>query len=245
MDKKIIGTILIVILALVTIVAIESYLLFSKTVKTNLNSPSPTPTPTFSPTPTITTPTQEPASSNSTPSVPTFTVTLTNTSYTVPTTYSTDPQTGVTVTNPGHFVNRENLTFIIQNQPYVNYYLIRWITPYATNWTYLYEDYPVNATLAQSSGSETVWALSGTYSSFSAYSIDQLVNGYTFSDSLNEQAPEFSFESNATIEFQVQAVDGQHGLVTDYNSQGDLVGEYQDIYGPASAWSNTQTVSIP
>ena len=236
MDKKILAIVLIVLLALVTVVAIESYLLFGKTPKTNQNSPSPTPNPTSTSTPTTT---QAATSLNSTPSVPTFTVTLTNTSYTVPTTYYTDPQTGANITKAGYFVNAENLTFIIQNQPNVNYYLIRWTTPYAINWTYLYEAYPVNATLAQSSGSETVWALSGTYGSF-YISPSDWVNGYTFSAS-----PEFSFESNATIEFQVQAVDGQYGLVTDYNSQGDLVSVEHDIFGPASAWSNTQTITIP
>jgi hypothetical protein len=236
MDKKIIAIVLIVLLALVTVVAIESYLLFGKTPKTNQNSPSPTPNPTSTSTPTTT---QAATSLNSTPSVPTFTVILTNTSYTVPTTYYTDPQTGANITKAGYFVNAENLTFIIQNQPNVNYYLIRWTTPYATNWTYLYEAYPVNATLAQSSDSETVWALSGTYGSF-YISPSDWVNGYTFSAS-----PEFSFESNATIEFQVQAVKGQFGLVTAYNSQGDLISFYHDIFGPVSAWSQTQTVAIP
>ena len=212
-------------------------------------SPSPkqtqTPTPTIAPTSATTAPTLSPTSSNSTPSVPTFSVTLTNTSYTVPTTYSTDPQTGDNITKAGYFVNAENLTFIIRNQPNVNYYLIRWTTPYATNWTYLYEAYPVNATLAQSSSSETIMNLSGTYGQFLVYPTNQWVNGYTFSDSAISQFQNIRFESGATIEFQMQAVNGQYGLVTDYNSQGDLISFYHDIFGPASAWSQTQTVTIP
>ena len=229
------------VISLIALAILLTSIVWYASTNTPKSTPISTPTPTPTLPPTLTTPstTPSPTSSNATPSIPTFTVTLTNTSYTVITTYYTDPQTGANITKAGYFVNAENLTFIIQNQPNVNYYLIRWTTPYAINWTYLYEAYPVNATLAQSSGSETVWALSGTYGSF-YISPSDWVNGYTFSAS-----PEFSFESNATIEFQVQAVNGQYGLVTDYNSQGDLISVYHDIFGPASAWSQTQTVTIP
>ena len=229
------------VISLIALAILLTSIVWYASTNTPKSTPISTPTPTPTLPPTLTTPstTPSPTSSNATPSIPTFTVTLTNTSYTVITTYYTDPQTGANITKAGYFVNAENLTFIIQNQPNVNYYLIRWTTPYAINWTYLYEAYPVNATLAQSSGSETVWALSGTYGSF-YISPSDWVNGYTFSAS-----PEFSFESNATIEFQVQALNGQYGLVTDYNSQGDLISVYHDIFGPASAWSNTQTITIP
>ena len=229
------------VISLIALAILLTSIVWYASTNTPKSTPISTPTPTPTLPPTLTTPstTPSPTSSNATPSIPTFTVTLTNTSYTVITTYYTDPQTGANITKAGYFVNAENLTFIIQNQPNVNYYLIRWTTPYAINWTYLYEAYPVNATLAQSSGSETVWALSGTYGSF-YISPSDWVNGYTFSAS-----PEFSFESNATIEFQVQALNGQYGLVTDYNSQGDLISVYHDIFGPASAWSQTQTVTIP
>jgi len=237
------ATVVIAIIALVLVVVGLGVAFIILSQSHPSSSPSPketqTPTPTIATTPTTLTTTQAATSLNSTPSVPTFNVALTNTSYTVPATNYTDPQTGANITKAGYFVNAENLTFIIQNQPNVNYYLIRWTTPYATNWTYLYEAYPVNATLAQSSDSETVWALSGTYGSF-YISPSDWVNGYTFSAS-----PEFSFESNATIEFQVQAVKGQFGLVTAYNSQGDLISFYHDIFGPVSAWSQTQTVAIP
>ena len=228
------------VISLIALAILLPSIVWYASTNTSKSTPISTPTPTPTLPPTLTTPstTPSPTSSNATPSIPTFTVTLTNTFYTVLTTYYTDPQTGANITKAGYFVNAENLTFIIQNQPKVNYYLIRWTTPYATNWTYLYEAYPVNATLAQSSGSETVWALLGTYGSF-YISPSDWVNGYTFSAS-----SEFSFESNATIEFQVQAVNGQYGLVTDYNSQGDLISVYHDIFGPASAWSTTQTITI-
>lgn len=247
MNKKMMAP---VIIAFVVVIVLSLGVAF--TVLSESHSPiSPSPKVTLTPTPilpsTLTTPTTTPSptSSNSVPSIPTFTVTLTNTSYTVPTTNSTDPQTGVTITHPSYFVNQENLTFIIQNQPDVNYYVIRWTTPYASNWTYLWEDYPVNATLAQSSTSETVMNLSGTYGQFFIYPTNQRVNGYTFSDSAISQFQNINFESGALIEFQMQAVDGQRGLATDYNSQGDLVSAYPDIFGPASAWSQTQIVTIP
>ena len=228
---------LIVILALVAIVVIESYFLFGKTANTNLNSPSPTPistqqsTLTPQPNEASTTPSPTPLIA---PSTPTFTVTLTNTSYTVPTTYSTDPQTGATVTHPGYFVNQENLTFTIQNQPDTTNYVIRWTTPYATDWTYLEgEDFSIilNATIAQSSGSETVMALSGAYGSFTMYPTNQEVYGYQFSFA--------SLESGASIEFQVQAVNGESETFHMIFTQPTY------LIGVASAWSQTQTITIP
>lgn len=176
-----------------------------------------------------------------TPSVPTFTVTLTNASYSVPPTYYTDPQTGANITKPGYFVNEENLTFTIQNQPNVTFYVVRWTTPYMTAWNYIegyYEGDAMNATLERSSGSTTNWVLTGTYGTFPIYvngSLAGTVYGYSFpfgSQSLN-------FESGAKIEFQVQASNGSPSYVS------TILEEHFSIIGETSDWSNTQTITIP
>lgn len=169
------------------------------------------------------------------PSTPTFTVTLTNTSYAVPTTYSTDPQTGAKITNAGYFVNRENLTFTIQNQPDATDYVIRYTTPYATGWSYIYEE-DFNGTLSKSSGGASTLTFSGTYGSFEIGETQQMVQGYSF---VSYYERSFNFESGASIEFQVQAVNG-------YNKfEESLFGSHTALIGVTSEWSNSQTITIP
>jgi hypothetical protein len=146
----------------------------------------------------------------------------------VPTTYSTDPQTGANITNVGYFVNAENLTFTIQNQPNVTYYTIRWTTRYMSRWNNIDGDnsdgFGMNATIASSSGSTTTWVITST-------------GGYSFAVSGNFN---LNFESGATIEFQVQACDGSPQF---YAGLG--IGEGYFIIGGASNWSNNQTITIP
>ncbi len=169
------------------------------------------------------------------PSTPTFTITLTNTSYAVPTTYSTDPQTGAKITNAGYFVNRENLTFTIQNQPDATDYVIRYTTPYATGWSYIYEE-DFNGTLSKSSGGASTLTFSGTYGSFEIGETQQMVQGYSF---VSYYERSFNFESGASIEFQVQAVNG-------YNKfEESLFGSHTALIGVTSEWSNSQTITIP
>lgn len=153
--------------------------------------------------------TVKPAFAQSVPSLsaPTFTVSLTNTSYSVPTTFYTDPQTGANLTKAVFFANQENLTFTIQNQPDATYYVIQWTTPYMNNWNQI-EGFisgdPMNATVQRTSGSTTQWALTGTNNTWPQYengSIVTTVDGYSFPFGFTE----LDFESGAHIEFQVQA----------------------------------------
>lgn len=51
------------------------------------------------------------------PSVPEFTIRLVDNSYDVPTTYSTDPYTGETITHPSHRVTNMSVELVIKNQP--------------------------------------------------------------------------------------------------------------------------------
>ncbi len=178
------------------------------------------------------------------PSVSTFAVTLTNASYYSPPTYYTDPQTGANITVAGSFVNLENLTFTIQNQHSVTFYVIRWTTPYMTGWNNIHGYYDgdvMNATLESSSGSTTTWVLTGTYGQFLVYGKNDqstMVEGYSF------EFDDFSlnFESGATIEFQVQAVYGSAQYADPYPYFDE---EQYYIIGGASDWSSTQTIVIP
>jgi len=187
--------------------------------------------------------TVKPASAQSTNalSAPTFTVTLTNTSYAVPPSYYIDPQTGANITKVGYLVKQENLTFSIQNQPNITYYGIRWTTPYMKSWNFI-EGFiggdPMNATIQQSSGSTTTWALTGTSSTFPIYDNGSFVNtvdGYTFPFGFEE----LNFESGAQIEFQVQASNGSPIYVP------TILDEHFSVIGEVSDWSSTQTITIP
>ena len=172
---------------------------------------------------------------------PTFSVILTNASYSVPPAHYIDPQTGANITKAGYFVNQENLTFTIQNKPNVTWYVIRWTTPYMTGWNiiegYILGD-PMNATIERTSGSTTNWVLTGTNGSFPIYENGlpvETVVGYIFTfDTQN-----LDFESGAKIEFQVQASSGSPVLTS-------IIPEVAySIVGETSDWSNTQTVNIP
>ena len=185
----------------------------------------------------------KPAFAQSVPSLsaPTFTVTLTNTSYSVPTTYYADPQTGANLSKAGFFVNQENLTFTIQNQPDATYYVIRWTTPYMNNWNQI-EGFisgdPMNATVQRTSGSTTKWALIGNNNTWPIYengSVVTTVDGYSFPFGFTE----LDFESGANIEFQVQASSGSPRYVS------TILSEHFSVVGEISDWSNTQTITIP
>jgi hypothetical protein len=181
------------------------------------------------------------AQTTPTPPVPTFTVTLTNASYSVPPTYYIDPQTGANITKAGYFVNDENLTFTIQNQPNVTFYFVRWTTPYMTGWNYIegyYEGDVMNATLERTPGSTTNWVLTGTYGTFPIYVNGNPINtvyGYSFPFGFQS----LNFESGAKIEFQVQASNGSPQIVP------VILNEHFSIIGETSGWSNTQTITIP
>jgi hypothetical protein len=56
-----------------------------------------------------------------TPSVPEFTIQLTDRSYDLPATYSTDSYTGKTVTHEGYHVENKTIDIVIKNQPFTPY----------------------------------------------------------------------------------------------------------------------------
>jgi hypothetical protein len=183
-------------------------------------APSPTPSSSY---PTVPIPT---------PSVPEFTVKYVNSSYEVPTSYSTDPYTGQNVTHPSYYVDNESIVVTIKNQPFVSFmdtvngepwnislfYNIEMKGHYAENWTDQYPEdpwypwYPAN-----SNSNYTI--ISNTYGNYSILG---------------------DIPSGAQVDFQVEALIGY--IDRDF-SHGFFDAPYV-FNGQTSGWSNTQTITI-
>ena len=107
---------MVTLLALVFTVSL-SYYISTQSDQNSVPSPTPTPSPLPSVEPT------EPVSIIK-PSVPEFTVELVDSSYDVPTTYSTDLYTGENVTHEGYHVEETSIEVRIKNQPFTSYWII-------------------------------------------------------------------------------------------------------------------------
>ena len=164
------------------------------------------------------------AKTNPKPSVPEFTIQYVAHPYDVPTTYTTDPYTGETITHPGYHVENRSRVLVIKNQPLppdlsngkvTVYYQVRYKGHYSDNeWYEVYHlpDYPVQ--------------------SDSEYT--------TISPKLNIQSKSASTDG-AKIDFQVQALIGSIYLV-----EARLYGgaNYWTFDGEKSDWSSTQTITV-
>jgi len=203
-------------------------------------SPTPTPTPTPEPTPTLT-PTQEMPK----PSVPEFTVTLTDSSYDVPTTYYMDTYgSGKNETIPGYHVEARTITVTIKNQPFTPFpyyansprnvslmYDIRVKTHYEENWTNIYhpsDGYP----LADLGSEYTAISFQGEYSPESGLDFDSGWRSLTFL-------------VGAQIDFQVEAMIGHISRVSNPNATNQLEMYPYMFIGEKSSWSDTATLTIP
>jgi hypothetical protein len=158
------------------------------------------------------------------PSAPEFTIQYVAHPYDVPTTYTTDPYTGETITHPGYHVENRSRVLVIKNQPLppdlsngevTVYYQVRYKGHYSDNeWYEVYHlpDYP------EQSASEYT----------------------TISPKLNIQSPSASTDG-AKIDIQVQALMGNIYLV-----EARLYGgaNYWVFEGEKSDWSNTQTLTV-
>jgi hypothetical protein len=164
------------------------------------------------------------------PSVPEFTLTLSDHSYDVPTTYSRDPYTGQNITHYGFRVENKTLDVSIKNQPFTTYkdaignytslyYTLRFKGHFGDEWTY----YPYSTNVVRYSN-QPIYPASN-----SAYTIISLpLNSY----------PLQNIPRNAQVDFQVQALIGSNYI--DYSLN------YIQYYfiGESSDWSNTQTITI-
>ena len=172
------------------------------------------------------------------PSVPEFTVKLVDSSYDVPTTYSTDPYTGEKITHPGYRVESRTIEIRIKNVPFTPfeiengsntytaqfYYNIRWKGHYEEEWHEVYNP-NVNGLLGRDSGIETVFSRQGEYSS-------------TEGLKLYYQGLIATFPPGAQVDFQAQAMIGYIHHVVAMPFSADV------FEGQVSGWSNTQTLTI-
>jgi len=133
MNKKLVGIALAFMLG---IILIESYFLFvqpnqtvsdvENTADSTLHSPVPSSkNKSSTELPNATTSREGPETNSFTPAVPEFTVELVDSSYDVPTTYSTDPYTGKQVTHEGYHVAKRTIEVRIKNQPFKPYTDVR------------------------------------------------------------------------------------------------------------------------
>ena len=220
---KILGILLITLLALVTAVSLSYYVLNQPNQTQNNPSPTPTPTPATTPSPS---PSGEPASIPK-PSVPEFTVKAVSHPYDVPTTYSTDPYTGETITHEGYHVENKSIEVWIKNTPF---------TPYNDT-----DGHEVNLYYGVSAKGhfEPEWGTPTAYSeSDSAERIPQSNSEYTVLSLANYYSP------NAQVDYQVEAIVGH--FYTDYYPPGHAIAFPYTAFqvDETSGWSNTQTLTF-
>jgi hypothetical protein len=208
---KIAGILLISLLAIVFAVSL-SYYVVSQPNQTQ-NNPSPTPTASTTPSPT-----EEPTQPASTPelSVPEFTVKLVAYPYDVPTTYSTDPYNGETITHQGYHVENKSIEVRIKNQPFTP------DTVAEGHEINLYYNVNIKGHFEES------WTGSARYqASTSEYTIINL--------------PE-SYPANATVDFQVDAILGYN---TYHSLEGHPLAIFPAFEVVAVSYGNLQTITIP
>jgi hypothetical protein len=168
-----------------------------------------------------------------TPSTPIFNVKTTSGYYAVPTTYSTDPYTGATITNHGYTVNSINITFTIKNTSNTSFYLLQFKGHYISQWSTLYED-GYNVTTFASSEPQTILTIFGTNSSGPIGQTPANEITLYFSDDWA-----INLALGSQIDFRLQAVSGSLYVSPLYGANHQLA------VGEASDWSNTQTVTLP
>jgi hypothetical protein len=242
LDKKIIGVLLIAILTVV-LAASLSYVLSQPNPNQNIPAPTPTPLPTPVATPSPS-PRGEPTkpASTSTPSVPEFTVTYVDYSYDVPPTYEIDQFTGQKVIQQeGEHVDNRSAVFAIRNQPFATYvdsgnnsiglyYNFRYKGHFGSDW----------GCFPFSEGGQS-WRYHATFFVFIEVPPDEFssASNSEYTDIVLRLPFLFGYGKppmNTQVDFQVQALIGH----IDYEGDG-----YYRFTGERSAWSSTQTITIP
>jgi len=161
---------------------------------------------------------------HATVSVPEFTVKAVTHPYDVPTTYSTDPYTGETITHEGYHVENKSIEVWIRNQPFTPY------TDADGHEINLYYNVRVKGHF------EPDWGTPQTYSeSDSAKRVPPSNSEYTVLTLVNY------YSSNAKVDYQVEAVTGYSHLVSDGHSFP--IGTKFEII-EESGWSDTQTLTF-
>ena len=176
------------------------------------------------------------------PTVPEFTVSLVDSSYDVPTTYSTNPYTGEKVTHSGYRAELRTIEIKIKNQPFTPFvveeatanwtvglqYVIRWKGYFEQDWHEIYYDDPMDGFTGFSANLE------------SEYSVISFEGEYSSTEGLRlyYQGLIATFPPDAKVDFQVKA---RIGYVSRYPVP---VTTGWIFIGEESGWSNTQTITI-
>lgn len=228
MDKKIIGILLIAILATVFI---ASYFLFGQPNQAGntTNSPSPEPTPTP-----VESPSEEPAPTESAPlvkpSVPEFTWEFVDYSYDTPPTYEIDPYTGESVmTEPSYHIDNRSIVVTIKNQLF---------TPYRyANGTYTRLYYGIRI----KGHYENEWSYAPDPHYYGYYNASD--SGYTVIAIRLASYGAGGVSSGGKVDFQVEALIGYDNRIPTMTPWGESC--YYEFTGETSGWSSTQTITIP
>ena len=160
-------------------------------------------------------------------SVPEFTVKVVAHPYDVPTTYSTDPYTGETITYAGYHVENKSIEVWIKNQPFTSY------SDGDGHEVNLYYDVRAKGHF------EEEWGTPVTYlESDSAERIPQSNSEYTVLSLVNY------YSSKAQVDYQVEAIVGH--FYTDYYPPGHAIQFPVTAFqvDGTSGWSSTQTLTI-
>jgi hypothetical protein len=215
-------------------------------------APSPTPSPTPSPSPSPT-PTLPPSVQIPTPSVPQYTIKFVNSSYEVPTSYSTDPFTGQNITHLGYYVENSSIVLRITNQPFASFidninggpwnislfidiqmkghFSENWTSPYSADLGYL--------TQSNSEYTTVTFPVVASEDSQSGYDIESY---YPYASSFNPTLT--GIASGGQVDFRVQVMIGYVHRVP--SSVGNPFFNMPWVFeGQTSGWSNTQTITLP
>jgi len=187
------------------------------------------------------------SSSIPTPSVPEFTVELVDSSYDVPTTYSTDPYTGEPVTHEGYPVESRTIEVKIKNQPFVPFSIQE--NPDAATWTInFYYNVRIKGHFSEE-WRELYYASDGypTQDSGSEYTVLSYQGGYSPTEgmALQKDAIMTTLSPGAQVDFQVEAMIGYVSRVYNPDATEQLAMWPWRFTGETSGWSSTQTITIP
>lgn len=158
-------------------------------------------------------------------SPPEFTITIVDHASDTPTTYSTDPYTGETITNPSVHYEWQTLDFKIKNQPYTRddsgkelMYSIRYKGHFSNDWMIvtriMIHDYTSDST-----------------------KISFLLNGSTNEAKFTESGTSMHFPNNSVVDFQVKAVIG-------YPNTSPVKDFFFDFTVEEGCWSNIHAVNF-
>ena len=179
---------------------------------------------------------QTPTSSTiPTPSVPQFTIHLVGPSYTVPTTYSLDPNTGQIVAQIGYVVEYPNVVVTIKNQPFTSY------VDSSRNTVYLY--YNIQLLDDQTSAWQPVY----NTASYPVQSTDSDYTNISIQVTINPVDQGITIPVGTQTHIQVEALIGY--ITSTYEAYNPnppyFGGTTYSFVGQTSSWSPTQTVTIP